>query len=89
MCYVYAIFIEVKQGLESPAVRKKIDDDENKARRLNDSNNSDLTMNNGSSSSSSLEADNAEFVSNHSKQTHKLIEQQDKGLEGLAVAVDR
>ena len=79
--------IEVKQGLESPAVRKKIDDDENKARRLQDTTSPEYAMGNPTSSSS-LEAENSEFVNNHSKRTHELIQQQDKGLENLSKAVD-
>jgi uncharacterized Zn-binding protein involved in type VI secretion len=66
--------IGVKQGLDSPAVRKKMEEDEKR--------NVDFSTN-------PMARSNNEFVANQQQQTQKMIEQQDSSLDVLGVAVDR
>jgi hypothetical protein len=66
----------VKAGIDSPAARKKIEDDERNTANLE-------------TSSNPMARDNARFVANQQQQTARLIEQQDASLDSLGVAVDR
>ena len=70
---------ELKSGMDSIAVRKKIDDDEGKARARQQL----------SKPKSRTEADNNDFVRNQRLVTHETIQQQDVALESLGGAVDR
>ncbi len=71
---------EVKAGMDSPAVRRKIEEDEINSRRGNEFSNSH---------SNALQEENQSFINNQTKQTHTLIAQQDVQLDGLSDAVGR
>ena len=64
----------VKAGIDSMAVRKKIEQDEKDQQ--------EFSMN-------PMAKDNTSFINNQKQQTQRMIEQQDSSLETLGVAVDR
>lgn len=66
---------EMKESMESVAIRKKMDDDAKQYEMASKLDNSD--------------AGNEKFVNQSKQTTMKLIEQQDQNLEQLGVAVDR
>ena len=74
--------------MESPAVRKKLDDDENKSRQQAGAGNLRADMR-GTGGGKSYEADNSRFISNQRLVTQEVIAQQDNNLEALDSAVDR
>lgn len=65
----------MKASLDSPAVRKRLEEDER-------SGGADFSTN-------PMARGNADFVQNQQQQTKRMIEQQDASLESLGVAVDR
>lgn len=72
---------EVKSYLDSPAVRQKIDNDENKAKRQQ----YDESVN----SLNQVEEENSRFIDDQQQRTKKMISNQDVALVGLGQAVDR
>jgi hypothetical protein len=67
--------------MESPAIRRKLEDDENKARQgVNDESLGAVT---------SIEKENSRFIRNQQQVTRENIAQQDIQLEQLGHAVDR
>ena len=68
--------------MDSAAVRRKVEDDENKHKRDSyDEANSALM--------SSINQENNRFVKDQRQQTQQLIKEQDKSIEQLGTAVDR
>jgi hypothetical protein len=80
-------FTDIKSSIDSPAVRRKIEDDDRRGKN----NNADDAYSalNPSNSSSSSTNDNAGFIKNQKLQTREMIDMQDKNLDQLGNAVDR
>jgi hypothetical protein len=72
----------VKGGIDSPAVRRKIEDDENKARR----DQGDASMN---ILQQRVEKENDRFIADQKQQMKQVIEAQDQNLEHLDKGVTR
>ena len=78
---------DVKSGMESPTVRRKLEDDENKSRRVGGSGMGSLGIED--SRGGAAEKDNSRFIANQRLVTQQNIEQQDIHLEALGNAADR
>lgn len=76
------IVSEIKAGMDSPAVRRKLDADDAKTRR---SGNYEVH----NAMQRAIDEDNDRFVGNQHKQSRQMISQQDESLEQLGSAVDR
>ncbi len=70
----FCFFPAVKANLDSPLVRKRLEDDERSG--------ADFSTN-------PMARGNDDFVQNQQQQTKRMIEQQDGALDSLGVAVDR
>lgn len=77
----------IKSGMESSAIRRKIDDDENRQRRL-DGNGNGTSMN-PMSKGMSIEEENHSFIQDQRQQTQFAIREQDQALDDLGLAVDK
>lgn len=77
----------VKNGMESSAIRRKIDDDENRQRRL-DGNGGGMSVN-PMSKGMSIEEENHSFIQDQRQQTQFAIREQDMALDELGLAVDK
>ena len=77
----------VKNGMESSAIRRKIDDDENRQRRL-DGNGGGMSVN-PMSKGMSIEEENHSFIQDQRQQTQFAIREQDTALDELGLAVDK
>lgn len=73
---------EIKAGMDSPAVRRKLDADDAKGRR-----GSNYEVHNAMQRA--IDEDNDRFVGDQRTQTRQIINQQDDSLEQLGAAVDR
>jgi len=72
---------EVRASMESPSVRRKLEDDENKAKRtVHDESLGAVT---------GIERENTHFVRGQMQETKEMIGQQDVQLDSLGQAVDR
>jgi transcription antitermination factor NusA-like protein len=67
--------------MESPAVRKKIENDENKSRRE--------SYDEGVGAMGAVVKENERFIQDQGQRQKQAIEVQDKNLESLGLAVDR
>lgn len=76
------LIAEVKNYIESPAVRRKMEDDEMQSKRAAESASSAPVGN-------SMEASNREFIDRHQQQTKQQIAQQDESLQMLSQSADR
>ena len=74
-------FLEVKNAIDSPAVRRKLEDDELRFKRSTDDPDLGATTN--------IEKGNTTFVRGQQQLTHEMIREQDVALDGLGQAVDR
>jgi len=77
----------VKNGMESSAIRRKIDDDENRQRRL-EGNSGGMSVN-PMSKGMSIEEENHSFIQDQRQQTQFAIREQDMALDELGMAVDK
>jgi hypothetical protein len=75
---------DVTAGMESTAVRKKMEDDENKSRSKGFDETSNALHNRNE-----IEKDNNRFITDQRQLTKQTINQQDEQLGHLGVAVDR
>jgi len=78
----------VKGGMESPGVRRKLEDDENKSRRgggLAGAADAEHSRGGGGS----IEQDNSRFIANQRLTIQQNIDHQDVHLEALGTAADR
>lgn len=73
--------LDVKNAIDSPAIRRKLEDDELKLKRS--TNDPDL------GATTNIEKQNTTFVRGQQKLTHEMIQDQDVALDGLGQAVDR
>jgi|SwirhisoilCB3_FD_contig_91_1479196_length_974_multi_3_in_0_out_0_1 chromosome segregation ATPase len=81
---------EIKAGIDSPAVRRKLEEDDLKARNLAAPvSTNDVNLMNNPSGRSSLENENSAFINDQKGRTKQMIRQQDENLEGLSEAVGR
>ena len=71
----------INDGMDSSAVRRKLEEDELKNRKQMQS--AEYSTNSG------LESENSAFIANQSKYAHAQIKEQDVQLEGLGHAVER
>lgn len=79
--YIY-LFVDVKNGMDSPWVRKKVEEDEIKSKRTGyDEVHNALTK--------SVEEDNSRFIRDQKQVTQSSIKQQDESIEQLGQAVER
>ena len=77
---------EIKASINSAEIRKKIDGDEQTAKRRADS----LVDNSGSGSGvSTIESENDGFIGDQQKQVKAQIEEQDKVLDQIGAGLDR
>jgi chromosome segregation ATPase len=79
---------DIKSSIDSPAVRRKIEDDDRRGKN-NNADDAYSALNPSNSSSSSSANDNAGFIKNQKLQTREMIDMQDKNLDQLGNAVDR
>lgn len=77
-----AVLNDVKGGMESAAVRRKMEDDKNKARRGEFDESSDAMH-------ASIERENNRFIADQRQLTKQTIQHQDVQLDHLGQAVDR
>jgi chromosome segregation ATPase len=76
------LHIEVKGGMESTMVRRKMEDDENRGRSQQLDESTEALR-------KAVDTDNERFVSNQKQLTQQTIAQQDVQLDHLGKAVDR
>lgn len=79
-----ALLADVKSNMESPSVRRKMEDDENRARRE-----SLEGASNALSGSAALERENDRFIKDQHQQAKTIMKEQDIQLGHLDSAVDR
>jgi len=80
---------DVKAGIDSPAVRRKLEEDEMKARNLSTPTSAnDINLMN-SSGRSGLQEENQAFINDQKTRSKMMIKQQDENLQGLDEAVGR
>lgn len=77
-----ALVSEVKNGIDSSAVRRKLEDDETKMRRAAFDGSSDALR-------TSVDKENHSFITDQRQLTHETIQHQDVQLDSLGQAVDR
>ncbi len=78
-------FSEIKAGIDSQAVRRKIEDDDRKSKR-DSYDDATSALNPGNSAAA---AENTRFIKSQKQQTQEMIEIQDQNLGHLGAAVDR
>jgi hypothetical protein len=76
----------VKNGMESPSIRRKIDEDENRQRKYENNNGMSI---NPMSKGMSIEEENHSFIQDQRQQTQFAIREQDRALDELGNAVDK
>jgi len=71
----------VKTGMDAPEIRRKLEDDENRAKKN--------TSDESTGAMTGMQKDNERFVRGQQQMTQEMISQQDVALDSLGNAVDR
>ena len=83
----FSFFLDVKVGMESSGVRRKIEDDLNKTRSKGYDETSNA-LNSNNTKSNQIDKDNTRFIADQQTITKQSIIQQDDQLHNLGLAVD-